>query len=133
MTERKWRVSPENVRKVMQFIWSQVKDISEPMELILRPAKSKRTEEQLRRQWALYRQVAAVVWLPNSETGEMQQFSPEAWHELFARMFIGVEELPDGSVKALSTARLSVEVFGEYMTQIEAWCAEQGYQVMEAA
>ena len=127
MTERKWRVSPENVRKVMEFIWSQVRDISEPMELILRPAKSKRSVEQNARYWRMLREVSAVVWV------EGRQYSAEVWHEHFAREFIGCEDLPNGDKKAISTTTLKVDEFGEYMTQIEAWCAEQGYQVMEAA
>lgn len=127
MSERKWKVTPENVRKVMEFIWSQVKDISEPMELVLRPAKSRRSVEQNARYWRLMRELSSIVWLDG------RQYSPEIWHEYMARTFIGSEDLPGGGVKAISTTTLNVEQFGDYMTQIEAWCAEQGYQVMEGA
>lgn len=127
MTERKWKLTPENVRKVMEYVWTQVKDVTDPLEIIVRPAKSKRSIDQNARYWRMLREVSAVVWVGG------RQYSPEVWHEHFAREFIGCEDLPSGDRKAISTTTLNVDEFGEYMTQIEAWCAQEGYQVMEGA
>ena len=124
MTERKWKLTPENVRKVMEYVWTQVKDVTDPLEIIVRPAKSKRSIDQNARYWRMLREVSAVVWVGG------RQYSPEVWHEHFAREFIGCEDLPSGDRKAISTTTLNVDEFGEYMTQIEAWCAQEGYQVM---
>lgn len=99
------------------------------MELLLRPAKSKRSQEQNRRYWALLREVAAVVWVGN------RRYSDEVWHEQFKRWFIGIEEvtMPDGQTeqRGMSTTTLTVSEFNTYMTEIEAWCAEQGFPVMQ--
>lgn len=125
MTERKWILDPQNVRKVMEYVWTQVKDVSEPLEIAIRPAKSKRSQEQNKRYWRMLREISAVVWFGG------KQYSDQVWHEHFKRTFIGCEDLPSGDVKGISTTTLNVEQFGEYMTQIEAWCAQEGYQVME--
>ncbi len=81
--------------------------------------------------WALLREVAATVWING------KQFSDEVWHEHFKRQFIGREEitLPSGEVevRGISTTTLSVEDMGNYMREIERWCVEQGFPVMEAA
>lgn len=100
-------------------------------ELIVRPRKSKRSIEQNRRLWALLREVSANVWLNG------KKYSDEVWHEHFKRTLIGCNEieLPDGTteLRGISTTTLSVAEFGDYMTQIEAFCAEQGCPLMEVA
>ncbi|MDI1301972.1 MAG: recombination protein NinB [bacterium] len=103
-----------------------------PVELIIRPRKSKRSIDQNRRLWALNREVAATVWLDG------RQFSDQSWHEQFKRWFIGIEEvrMPDGTIeqRGMSTAGLNVGDFSDYMRSVETWCADQGYPVMlEAA
>lgn len=101
------------------------------LELVLRPLKSKRSQEQNRRYWALLREVAATVWVGQ------RRYSDEVWHEQFKRWFIGLEEItmPDGQVeqRGMSTTALTVAEFNEYMASIEQWCAEQGYPVMQEA
>ena len=100
-------------------------------ELVLRPMKSKRSIEQNKRYWTLLREVSAVAWLNG------RQFSDETWHEFFKRTFIGCDEIamPDGSteLRGISTTKLKVDEFGDYMLQIEQWAAEQGFPVMEKA
>ena len=92
-----------------------------PVELILRPAKSKRSIEQNRRYWELLAQMAAAIVIDG------RRFSPEVWHEHLKREFIGREELilPTGEIeqRGISTTTLNVSDFGDYMTRIEAWCA----------
>lgn len=99
------------------------------LELLLRPAKSKRSQEQNRRYWALLREVASVVWIDG------RRYSDEVWHEQFKRWFIGMEEvvMPDKQVeqRGMSTTTLTVSEFNAYMAEIETWCAEQGFPVMQ--
>jgi hypothetical protein len=99
----------------------------EPIEVIVRLRKSKRSVEQNKRYWALLREVSATVWIGG------RQFSDEVWHEQFKRWFIGMIEMPDGTMVGISTTTLNVGEFGEYMTRIEVWCAEQGFPVMQEA
>lgn len=100
-------------------------------ELVLRPMKSKRSVDQNRRYWLLLREISAVAWLNG------RQFSDETWHEFFKRTFIGCDEIamPDGTseLRGISTTKLKVDEFGDYMLQIEQWAAEQGFPVMEKA
>lgn len=125
MKDRRWIFDETNAREIMRLVWAVVKTLTGRWEMSLRPAKSKRSGQQNDRYWRLMRELSAIVWLDG------RQYSPETWHEYMARTFIGSEDLPGGGVKAISTTTLNVEQFGDYMTQIEAWCAEQGYQVME--
>lgn len=101
------------------------------VEIIVRLRKSKRTIDQNRRLWRLYREVAATVWV------EGNRFSDETWHEHFKRTFIGIEEIqmPDGTVerRGISTTKLDVGGMTDYMQAIELWCAEQGFPVMQEA
>lgn len=99
----------------------------EPVEVIVRPRKSKRSIEQNKRYWALLREVSATVWVDG------RQFSDEVWHEQFKRWFIGMVDMPDGSMVGISTTTLSVAEFTDYMTRIEHWCVEQGFPVMQEA
>lgn len=97
------------------------------VDVIVRPRKSKRSIEQNKRYWALLREVSATVWVDG------RQFSDEVWHEQFRRWFIGMVDMPDGSMVGISTTTLSVAEFTDYMTRIEHWCVEQGFPVMQEA
>ena len=103
-----------------------------PVELILRPAKSKRSIEQNQRYWKLLSQMAVAIVIDG------RRFRPEVWHEHLKREFIGREELvlPSGEIeeRGISTTTLNVSDFGDYMAKIEAWCAtEHGVIVMSEA
>ena len=88
---------------------------------VLTVTRRKRTSKQNRRYWGggVLAQVAqqAVV--------NGRQYSAETWHELLKRMFIGVEELPDGSVIGKSSTGLATAEFSEFCTQVEAYAASE--------
>ncbi len=97
-------------------------------ELVIRNYKSKRSTDQNKRYWAMLRLISTNVWIDG------RTFNDEVWHEQFRRWFIGCEDivLPTGTeTRGISTTTLSVEEFGHYMAQIEQWCAEQGYPIMQ--
>lgn len=58
------------------------------------------------------------------------RYSPDAWHEVFKRMFLGADDvgLPDGKVVSISksTTDLDKPAFNDYMTQVEVWANERG-------
>ncbi|MFD2404886.1 recombination protein NinB [Azorhizophilus paspali] len=97
----------------------------------MRPLKSKRSIDQNRRYWALLRELSAVAWVDG------RRYSDEVWHEQMKRWFIGCEEvrLPGGTaeLRGISTTKLSIEEFGDYMTRVEQWAAEQGWPLMVEA
>ena len=52
-----------------------------------------------------------------------KQYDAEVWHEQFKRQFIGVEELPDGSVIGKSSTELTTVEFSEFCDKVEAFAA----------
>ena len=61
-----------------------------------------------------------------SDCGEDRgrQFADEAWHESFKRKFIGLAELPDGSMAGISTTTLSVAEFSDYVDRIRQYAVQ---------
>ena len=111
-------------RTAYDLVAGLMRDAGTGYELVLRPLKSKRSIDQNKRYWALLLELSDIAWVDG------KQFSKDAWHEHFKREFIGIEELPGGGQIGISTAKLSVEEFGNYMTRIEQWSAEQGWPLM---
>lgn len=87
--------------------------------LILRPET--RSEAQNRRYWGkgVLHQIAeqAVV--------EGRKYSAEVWHALLKKKFLGVMELPDGSLEGKSTTNLTKAQFSDFCTQVEAWASTE--------
>ena len=81
----------------------------------------KRTAKQNRRYWG--KGVLAQVAQQATVGGKL--FAAETWHEQFKRMFIGVEELPDGSVIGKSSTELTAVEFADFCTQVEAYAAQE--------
>lgn len=132
MRELTFRVKdPTNIRPGFLLAFNAARPMGEPFEIVLRPLKAKRSVNQNKRMWALLREVAATVWVDG------RQFSDEVWHTYFRQLFIGSDSvvMPDGKeiVTPISTTTLSVDEMGHYMQQIEQWCVEQGFPVMEVA
>lgn len=136
MKERTFRIQgAAGVRPAFIAAWNLVqglmRDVGTGYELVLRPLKSKRSIDQNRRYWALLREIAAVAWV------EGRLYPDEVWHEQFKRWFIGCDEvvMPDGTaeMRGISTTKLSIAEFGDYMTRIEQWAAEQGWPLMVEA
>lgn len=78
-----------------------------------------RTPAMNRRYWG--RGVLSQIAEQASIDGK--KFSAEAWHELFKRKFIGVEELPNGQVIGKSSAKLGKKRFADFCTECEAYAA----------
>ena len=97
-------------------------------ELVIRNYKSKRSHEQNKRYFAMLRLISTNVWVDG------RTYSQEVWHEQYKRWFIGCEDivlLTGTETRGISTTTLSVDEFNAYMAQIEQWCAEQGYPIMQ--
>jgi hypothetical protein len=88
---------------------------------VLKVEKRKRTAPQNRRYWG--RGVLAQVAEQAVVGGRL--FPAEVWHELMKRKFIGVVDLPDGSVTSKSSTELTTEEFSEFCSQVEAYAATE--------
>lgn len=129
MASRTFRIQgAAGIRPAFRAAWDLVQGLMRETgtgyELVLRPLKSKRSIDQNKRYWKLLLELSDVAWVGD------RQYSKDAWHEYFKREFIGIEELPGGGQIGISTTKLTVEEFGNYMMKIEAWAAEQGWPLM---
>jgi hypothetical protein len=89
--------------------------------LVLSIKPEKRSNPQNRRYWG--QGVLAQIAAQSVVNGK--QFSAETWHEMFKRMFIGVEELPNGQVIGKSSTKLTKAEFSEFCQQVEAYAATE--------
>lgn len=88
---------------------------------VLTVTRRKRTKAQNRRYWGngVLKQIAEQA------TVNGRLFSATVWHEQFKRQFIGVEELPDGSIQGKSSTGLSTAEFCAFSDQVEAYAATE--------
>ncbi len=89
--------------------------------LVLTIKLRKRTAPQNRRYWG--KGVLAQVAEQATSAGRL--YSAEVWHELMKKKFIGLVELPDGSVIGMSSKNLSTAEFSEFCTRVEAYAATE--------
>ena len=88
---------------------------------VLTITRRKRTSKQNRRYWG--RGVLAQIAEQATVNGRL--YSADVWHEQFKRMFIGVDELPDGSVIGKSSTRLTTVEFSQFCDEVEAYAASE--------
>lgn len=111
-----------NARALWQFLknnWRALAGAGKPLAVTIQEHKAKRSIDQNKRYWAILNEIAANAWVSG------RQFSTEAWHEFFKAKLIGYEETPDGRQIGISTTTLAVAEFGDYMTRIEVYAAEE--------
>ena len=88
---------------------------------VLTVTRRKRTSRQNRRYWGK----GVLAQIAEQAVVNGRQYDAETWHEQFKRMFIGVEELPDGSVRGKSSTSLSTSEFSAFCDQVEAYAASE--------
>lgn len=88
---------------------------------VLTVSLRKRTKAQNRRYWGngVLKQIAEQATVGG------KLYSAETWHEQFKRMFIGVEQLPNGEVIGKSSTELDTSEFSAFCDQVEAYAATQ--------
>jgi len=87
--------------------------------LVLTCGLRKRTAKQNKRYWG--KGVLAQIAEQAAPGGRL--YAAETWHEQFKRKFIGVIELPDGSVVGKSSTDLNTAEFCEFCDKVEAYAA----------
>lgn len=111
-----------NARALWLFLknnWMALAAAGKPLAVTVQEHKAKRSGDQNKRYWAILNEIASNAWING------RQFSSEAWHEFFKTRFIGYEETPDGRQIGISTTTLSIAEFGDYMTRIEVYSADE--------
>ena len=88
---------------------------------VLSIKRMKRTSRQNRRYWG--KGVLAQIAEQAAPGGK--QYAAETWHEFMKKKFIGLVELPDGSVIGQSSRDLSTAQFSEFCSQVEAYAATE--------
>ena len=113
-----------------QQAWAVIKDVLYPFlreslqngkRLVLTVGLRKRTKPQNRRYWGK----GVLAQIAEQATVNGRLFDAETWHELAKRKFIGVIELPDGSVVGKSSTKLTTVEFADFCTQVEAWASSE--------
>lgn len=112
------QLGADNACKAILSNWERMEADHKPMCVEIK--RTSRSLEQNKRYWAVLSAFSKAVKIGG------RTFAPETLHEFFKREFIGVTMLPNGMPMAKSSAELTVDQFGEYMTQVEAWMIEQG-------
>jgi hypothetical protein len=91
--------------------------------------KRKRSLPQNARLWALETEISERLKV-NGQT-----FSPEVWHEYFAKKFLGAEEhrLPNGELMVIrrSTSDLPEDAFSDYLGHVEEWARDRNVWLQE--
>ena len=88
---------------------------------VLTVTRRKRTKRQNRRYWG--RGVLAQIAEQATVGGKL--YSAETWHEFMKKKFIGLVELPEGSVIGQSSRDLSTAQFSEFCSQVESYAATE--------
>lgn len=88
---------------------------------VLTVGRRKRTAKQNKRYWGK----GVLAQVAEQAVVNGRQFAAETWHEQFKRKFIGVVELPDGSVIGKSSTGLDTAEFSAFCDQVEAFAATE--------
>lgn len=95
--------------------WRAMAEQGKPLAVEVREHKDKRSVEANKYYWKLLEFIATNAWING------KQYSKEAWAEHFKMQFIGYEELPSGKQIGISTTKLNVAEFAEYLRNIEQY------------
>ncbi len=105
-------------KQAFPFISLWLKD---GVRLVLTISQYRRTPAQNKRYWGK----GVLAQITEQATVSGRQFAAEIWHEQFKRQFIGVIELPNGSVVGMSSKDLNTAEFSEFCTKVEAHAASE--------
>lgn len=91
------------------------------LKLTVEPWQSKRSLEQNALYWATLTDISREA--PAHMDGVF--YAPDVWHEHFRRLFLPMRPGPGGEGIPTSTTSLSVTEMADYITQVQAWQADE--------
>lgn len=118
---------PETWRSLVALVKGNAKacnDRGRPLRVIVTEEEERRKLVQNRYYWGgIITRISETAWVDG------KQFSKDAWHEMYGRMFGVCEDvtLPDGEIvtRRLSTSDMGVGQFAEYCEQVKAHAAAE--------
>ena len=121
----------KNAQALWAFLkqnWKALAEAGKPLQIDIGPERTQRSIQQNKRYWAILKAISETGWIHG------QQFTVEAWHFYFRLKFLPHIDTPGGMSIPTSTARLTVDEFQTYMTEVEALAlTELGVEILEAA
>ena len=123
-------LKPESKRADILKLIEVIKtfDYSKILSVKVSEDKETRRDKQNRLMWRWHGEFAKFRY---ESAGEI--FSPEDWHEVFKKEFIGcadpVKVMGEWVIRVKSTTDLSVPEFAEMLTKYQVECAEMGLQL----
>ena len=108
-----------NVNLLLLQNWKQFKERDEVLEVNISINKTKRNLEQNKLLHAMLSEIASQAWVNG------KQYNAEIWKDFFKREFLGVIELPNGQEMAVSTSKLKVKAFAEFVQQVEVYAVSE--------
>ena len=100
-----------------------------PCEITIQPYRQKRSQAQNRLYWLWITEISRQIEVPN-ENGELKLLSKEEWHHVCGMKWLGVKTIRIGkwetAVPGMSTKKLKVGEFAEYLTAIESHFLAKG-------
>ena len=99
--------------------WKACADEGKPLSVEVTEFKSQRSDPQNRLYWKRLSEIADNAWVDG------QQFTREAWHHHLASEFLPKIPTPGGELVPISTTKLDVAEFTEYLDKIAAYAATE--------
>ena len=100
-----------------------------PCEVTIQPFRKKRSAAQNRLYWRWLTEISQQIEVPD-ESGELKKLSKEEWHHVCGMKWLGVKTIKIGqwetAVPSVSTTKLKVGEFAEYLTKMEAHFLAKG-------
>ena len=95
--------------------------LKDGVRLVLTISLFRRTPPQNKRYWSK----GVLAQIAEQATVGGKKFAAPLWHEHFKQLFIGLIELPSGTVIGESSTGLSTAAFSEFCTKVEAYAASE--------
>ncbi len=114
--------SEQHYRGLLGFLganWAASALQGKPLQVQVSEHKSKRSLEQNALYWKRLAEIEEGAWIDG------RQFDRDAWHRHFGELFLPHLDLPGGKTCPVSTTKLDVSDFTEYMNKIEAYVATE--------
>ena len=124
MNEISYVLRSEDIRDRLIKVIGRVPIVMDgkPYQVTISRYQPQRSVQQNRRYWALVGKIAHGM----AEYSDGEYFHPETWHAWLVTRFLGVNPGPEETTFPKSTSKLGVQEFSDYMTEVEAWAAENG-------
>ena len=95
--------------------------LKDGVRLVLTISLFRRTPAQNKRYWGN----GVLAQVAKQATVGGKKFAAPLWHEHFKQLFIGLIELPFGTVIGESSTGLSTAAFSEFCTKVEVYAASE--------